>query len=155
MVSGGIEPNGLSEYHLAGLSTVNFLSYSDCRFQSVDHRLCVFSRSILLRMTTTTRGTNPTGLPKYHLTEWSTDGVVLGTKSTLSSYNEHVGSAEWPDQLPFNLMKHDLQSNQWRDLTLSGYNHEGEVQPTSLLKGWFSSVKCRFSRCFFSTRMIL
>ena len=39
--SGENKPTSLPEYHLAELSTINFQSYSDCRLQGSDHRLCV------------------------------------------------------------------------------------------------------------------
>ena len=81
------------------------------------------------------RGTDLTSLPECHLAERGMDGVVPRTESAPNSYNEWVSSAEWhDDRLLFNLMKHDLQSERWRDLTSSGYNHEGDVQPASLLQ---------------------
>ena len=37
-------------------------------------------------------------------------------------------NAEWPGQMLSNLMKNGLQSDQWRELTSSGYNHHSNIQ---------------------------
>ena len=114
------------------------------RFQ-IKYRL---SRTILLWMTATMRGTDPAGPPECRSTEWSTDwGCFLETNLL-----RVVTTSEWitsSDLFKCHVAEWSMiESDVTKRAHFKWLQSQGEVQLTSLLQQWFNTVRCSSMNVF-------
>ena len=120
------------------------MSISRYRFQI----MCRLSRPILLQMTATMSGTDPTGLPECRSAELSTDwGCFLETNLLwVVTTSGWIASSDLLEcRLPgWSTIESDVAKRS----RLEELQSQGEVQPTGLLPQWLNTVGCNSMNVF-------